>query len=318
MVTTQHLHRLEPNRWSTANATGLHVCDTTWFRNGRERVVETVVGPKLVQLRQAQQHNINVTFAYVLGLEHTGHHLWESLYPSTRANSAASWLINYEVGFARGRIRQGDGESCELDLAVHLALEERAARLAAGTGSVLLGINSCSYPCGPGPPKFNVLRSPDAPLLVRAAQRAGTTLRLLVTLRRSEDLFHGYPDDGSDGFANASAHVVPLGDACELMLGQLRSIASIRAHGDDLVDVLFVHYYRTAAVASRLSEFLRFDVSTAIAARFRPSSHNSPERIAERLKLEQRGLKASAAWQKLASCNKELHAMADGQDARVA
>lgn len=310
------MRRREPNRWSTANATGRDVCDTTWFRRDRERVVKTVVGPKLAQLRQAQQQRVNVTFAYVVGLEHTGHHLWESLYPSTRADSASSWLFNYEVGFARGRIKQGDGEACELDLALHLALEERAARLAAGTGSVLLGINSCSYPCGPGRP--NVLRSPDAPLLVRAARRAGTTLRLVVTLRRPEDLLHGYSDDGSDGFANASAHIVPLGDACELMLGQLRSVASMRARGDDLVDVLFVHYYRTAAVASRLSEFLRFDVSTAIAARFRPSSRNSPERIAERLKLEQSGLKTSAAWQRLESCNRELHAMADGQAARVA
>lgn len=192
---------------------------------------------------------------------------------------------------------------------MHLALEELKARLVAGpaTGSVLLGITACSYPCGPGKP--NLLRSPHAPLLVRAAKQAGVALRLLVTLRRPEDLLHGYHDED---FANASVrHVVPLGDACELMLGQLRSVASMRARGDDSFDILFVNYYRTAAVVPRLSRFLRFDMANAIATRFRPAPRNSPERIAQRRQLVQSGVMASAAWQRLGRCTKHLHAIAD-------
>lgn len=87
-----------------SSAAAHDVCDISWFshRRDKQRAVQSVVGPKLAALRAAQRQRFNLTFAYVIGLEHTGHHLWESLYP-TRAESVSFWLYNHELDFARGR-----------------------------------------------------------------------------------------------------------------------------------------------------------------------------------------------------------------------
>uniref|UniRef100_A0A7S0NZJ8 Uncharacterized protein n=1 Tax=Calcidiscus leptoporus TaxID=127549 RepID=A0A7S0NZJ8_9EUKA len=190
----------------------------------------------------------------VLGLEHTGHHLWEAMYGLLEEQGQmlpfeqpSNGLCTARDGINKGRAQCLTRLTQLVDLAAawgHDSAKLMQLRQAfRADGQLLLashaanrsikanGLALCSYPCGhcgvqgaPHPELFrlvNPCRQPDATLYAAAAEAAKVDLRFVVTTRPALEVLR---DDLSENSGFTLRRALLMQSQCRLLLEQLRRL----------------------------------------------------------------------------------------------
>ena len=144
-----------------------------------------------VALTSKRPRELNIgTYVYTLGLEHTGHHLWETALPVVD-KVFSDFLYLAEIDSARQKAALNH-TAFTASLQVRFkwqdmiwALDEHVPRW---PPPPIVSIPSCSYPCGTLGNKKDPDRMPITPLLLAEAARASDVrIRFLVLTRPPEE-----------------------------------------------------------------------------------------------------------------------------------
>ena len=255
-------------------------------------------------------HARRPTLLYTLGLEHTGHHLWESIVEG-RTKIVSEYINLFELAGAQAMMKlpgkhgwdwNANRTEAVRGLTSRFGEETWRGRDAGNRGLSLVGINSCSYPCGfqenpddPGDP----LRYPIDPVAIAMAARAARLdVRFLVLWRPAGELFD-----------NVKQYEVAMyAWACRQLR---RHVEALVAYDPSLVMLLRYNDTDDGATQERLSGFLRTNASRLLHGKFRRTGKRW-QRAAE---TRRRGLQDNAMWPMLDRCVKKIEqctAVGDG------
>jgi hypothetical protein len=246
------------------------------------------------------------TFLYTLGLEHTGHHFWEAVTKDVQAESvqAQLWLEEIDAEARRrgiearleGYAQPYGNRSLLVD---GLAEKFQMTELLYDNKKPLIGINSCSYPCGHVNANGSAnhafaddfIRRPIHPvLLAKAARSATARLRFLLLLRPPGEIFEYYQPWEVDRYD----------EYCQILQ---RHVAALAAYDPQLVFPIW--YPLTPSYVQSLSKFLRYNVSAEVAAHFRPSNRKGKP-LQQLHELEAAGITRRPSWARLGECMTNL------------
>jgi hypothetical protein len=279
-------------------------------------------------------------YLYPVGLEHSGHHLWQRLLPRFSATSGVSSALHpiERRGCARQRWWGSDpgarswfalenvpnpcpfaraDDAAKVVATLKRAFEEDVAQ----RRTSLYNIKSCSFPCGPG-------SFPDVTLVARAAEAAGVDLRLVVMTRDPTEIVHGC----GLGCGFTELRVRQMLHACRQLDAQLRKLhpafyQCFDYHAYPLVSTAQRDHVMGARPNStrghseatgaggglHAKEVSRFKLDALLRDRWRPTSRAN----LSKLSLHKSGAHRMPEWAELMRCAAELPTCAEATRARI-
>ena len=247
---------------------------------------------------RTHEHRGPVIFLDTIGLEHTGHHLWEDIARravaddrigkaiSTARSKLAIEHINGLDGWFR-TINNSDIMNSRMSYYARGLLREAMLKDGARTTTRanpnrVSYIGSCSYPCG----GLNdlPLRNPSIMRVVAVERSIGVAPRFIVMLRPPHELVHTF----------TLARVELLAKSCAALEAD---VLSLRPH-----EFMCSNYSETAQNAEALSAFIGANLTHYIRTGYVPTARQ--RRSYDQLRESK--LELTPAWAELESCHRRV------------
>mmetsp|Transcript_60804 Transcript_60804/g.101004 ORF Transcript_60804/g.101004 Transcript_60804/m.101004 type:complete len:390 (-) Transcript_60804:699-1868(-) len=182
------------------------------------RAITNATYPRKNVLLEKETHSDQLRYMMVVGLEHSGHHMWWAILQSPQLNATLDSTLNvssicWSAWFSAEYWPACQGTTRWLNLLADALRTDKALKMSRNASlppsqATLVVLDQPSYPYG------RAALNPDAHGLAKAAETAQVDIRFVVLTRPAHEIIYRWTRD----------YLGRLSRSCSLLLGQLQRL----------------------------------------------------------------------------------------------